>query len=86
VSNDFLDKNPLIVEKVQECLAISIKELLLLENLPARIARMYKLPISEVNQWLETIEWERNGTIDKEIIESVQKVLSDLQLINSVTK
>lgn len=74
------------VQKVSAAIIASVEHFLLHANQIDEIANLYHLQKNDIAEWLKTVEWATENTIDKTIIEKVISTLDHLkQLDNKIT-
>ena len=77
VLRDHKDQVKLLMQKVLN-IATDLKQSPLVEML---IAREFKLEISDVKTWLQTIQWQSTINLNQELVSDVKKKLLQLDLI-----
>ncbi len=83
VSDKFLSEQKTAVEAVQQVINNAAKNFKTLANREELISSKYQLPLEDVRNWIKTVEWSENSSIEKEKMQLVIDTLFKLKLIES---
>ncbi len=81
VRNEFLQQNQVVISKILSVIQKACKEFAALPDVTERIAQRFNLKISDVKEWLKSIQWQTENVFDTQPLEGVLNTLFELKIV-----
>jgi sulfonate transport system substrate-binding protein len=81
VRNEFLQQNKVLVSEMLSLIQKACQEFIKLPDLTECIAQRFSLKITDVKEWLKSIQWQTENTFDVQALEGVVDTLLELKII-----